>query len=158
WLIAKLAEIYVEVIRNLPLLFQILFWCLAVLATLPPPRESFSLFGIAFLSNRGFVVPAPVFETGSGVVGIAFIAGIVLALIVYRWAHTRRMRTGAVFPTVRTALALIFGLPLFAYLVLDAPVRFELPELKGLNFVSGLRLKSEFVALLLALTTYTAAF
>jgi general L-amino acid transport system permease protein len=158
WLIAKVAEVYVEVIRNLPLLFQILFWYLAVLATLPPPRQSFSFFGLAFANNRGLVVPEPIFNEGSGAVGIAFLAGLALALIARYWARTRQMRTGQVFPMARTALALILGLPLVVYLVLGVPIRFDLPELKGLNFTTGLRIIPEFLALLLALSTYTAAF
>jgi len=158
WLIAKIAEVYVEVIRNLPLLFQIMFWYLAVLATLPTPRGSFSFFGLAFVNNRGLVVPEPVFNEGSGTVGIAFLAGVVLAVIVRYWARWHQMRTGQIFPTGRTALALILGLPLLAYLILGAPIRFELPELKGLNFATGIRILPEFLALLLALSTYTAGF
>ena len=158
WLIAKIAEVYVEVIRNEPLLFQILFWYLAVLATLPGPRQSLSFFGLAFVNNRGLVVPEPIFNDGSGAVGIAFLAGLVIAVIVRYWARVRQMRTGQIFPTGRTALALIIGLPLIVYLVLGAPIRFDLPELKGLNFSTGLRVIPEFLALLLALSTYTAAF
>jgi general L-amino acid transport system permease protein len=158
WLIAKLAEVYVEVIRNIPLLFQILFWYLAVLASLPPPRQSFSFFGLAFANNRGIVVPEPIFNEGSGAVGIAFLAGLALALIARYWAHARQMRTGQIFPMGRTALALILGLPLVVYLFLGAPIRFDLPELTGLNFATGLRIIPEFLALLLALSTYTAAF
>ena len=158
WLIAKVAEVYVEVIRNLPLLFQILFWYLAVLSNLPSPRQSFSFFGLAFVNNRGLVVPEPIFNEGSGAVGIAFLAGLALAVIVRYWARARQMRTGQIFPAGRAALALIFVLPLLVYLVLGAPIRFDLPELKGLNFSIGLRIIPEFIALLLALSTYTAAF
>jgi general L-amino acid transport system permease protein len=158
WLIAKVAEVYVEVIRNLPLLFQILFWYLAVLSTLPSPRQSFSFFGLAFANNRGLVVPEPIFNEGSGAVGIAFLAGLALAVIVRYWARARQMRTGQIFPAGRAALALILGLPLLVYLLLGAPIRFDLPELKGLNFSTGLRIIPEFIALLLALSTYTAAF
>jgi len=158
WLVAKLAEVYVETIRNIPLLFQILFWYLAVLATLPPPRQSLSLFGLVFVNNRGVVVPEPVFGEGSGTVGIVFLAGIALAIAIRHWAHARQMRTGAHFPTARIALALVLSLPLIVYLALGAPIRFELPELRGLNFANGLRIIPELIALLLALTTYTAAF
>ncbi|HLL28820.1 MAG TPA: amino acid ABC transporter permease [Xanthobacteraceae bacterium] len=158
WLLAKLAAVYVEVIRNQPLLFQILFWYLAVLATLPPPRQSFSFLGLVFANNRGLVVPEPIFNEGSGTVGIAFLVGLVAAIVIRYWARARQMRTGQVFPTGRVALALIFGLPLLTYIVLGAPIRFDLPELKGLNFATGLRIIPELIALLLALSTYTAAF
>src|SRR5205823_4891205 len=66
WLLARLAGGYVEIVRNLPLLFQILFWYLAVLGTLPGPRQSISLAGAIFLNNRGIIVPAPVADTGAG--------------------------------------------------------------------------------------------
>ncbi len=70
WLLARISSGYVELLRNIPLLFQILFWYLAVLAALPSPRQSISLFGVIFLSNRGLVVPTPVphpgFGSGSG--------------------------------------------------------------------------------------------
>jgi len=158
WLLSKVAEVYVEVIRNLPLLFQILFWYLAVLASLPSPRQSVSFFGLAFFNNRGAVVPEPVFGEGSGVVGIALLAGIVLTLIVRFWARRRQMQTGQIFPLGRLALALIVGLPLVAFIIESAPITFILPELRGFNFAGGIRVIPEFVALLLALSTYTAAF
>src|SRR5437016_7404759 len=65
WLLARLAGGYVELVRNLPLLFQILFWYLAVLGTLPGPRQSLSLFGEVFINNRGIFVPRPLFGAGS---------------------------------------------------------------------------------------------
>ncbi len=158
WLIAKVAEVYVEVIRNLPLLFQIMFWYLAVLATLPKPLQSLSFFGLAFVNNRGLVVPEPIFNEGSGAVGIAILAGLAIAVIVRYWVRARQMRTGQIFPMGLMALALILGLPLLVYFFPGTPIRFELPELKGLNFATGLRIIPEFLALLLALSTYTAGF
>ncbi len=158
WLVARIGGGYVELIRNLPLLFQILFWYLAVLGTLPGPRQSLSLFGGMFVNNRGMFVPAPVFGTGAGYVGLAVVLALVLTLAMRVWAKRRQDRTGQVFPMLRVALALLIGLPLVALLVTGFPVTFETPQLRGFNFVGGLRLLPEFVALLLALTTYTAAF
>src|SRR6476619_7609548 len=77
WLLSRVAGAYVELIRNLPLLFQILFWCLAVLATLPNPRQSISLFGSFFLSNRGFVIPKPIAQTGLEPFALAILGAIV---------------------------------------------------------------------------------
>lgn len=158
FLLSKLAEIYVEVIRNLPLLLQILFWYLAVLSALPGPRQSLSLFGIAFLNNRGVALPDPVFGPGSGAVGIALAAGIVLTFSIRYWAHRRQMRTGQVFPLWRVALALIAGLPILVFIIQGAPISLNFPELRGFNFRGGLRIIPEFAALLVALSTYTAAF
>lgn len=158
WLLSKLAEVYVEVIRNLPLLFQILFWYLGVLAAMPSARQSLSFFGLAYFNNRGVVLAKPIFNDGSGIVGLAAIAGIALALAVHSWAYRRQLKTGRPFPTLKMALALILGLPLLAYLAMGMPVSMEWPVLRGFNFSGGIRIIPEFVALLIALSTYTGAF
>src|SRR5947209_1548492 len=77
WLLSRIAGAYVELIRNLPLLFQILFWYLAVLGTLPNPRQSISVFGSFFLSNRGFVVPKPIGHDGL----MPFLIAVVIAIV-----------------------------------------------------------------------------
>jgi general L-amino acid transport system permease protein len=158
WLIARLAGGYVELIRNLPLLFQILFWYLAVLGTLPGPRQSLSLFGGMFINNRGILVPAPVFGEGAGYVLWSVVLAIVLTVAMRGWARRRQDRTGETFPVLGVGLALLIGLPLIALVATGFPVTFEVPQLRGFNFVGGLRLLPEFVALLIALSTYTAAF
>jgi general L-amino acid transport system permease protein len=158
WLVARLAGGYVELIRNLPLLFQILFWYLAVLGALPGPRQSISIFGEIFLNNRGIIVPAPTAGEGAGAVAIAFAIGVVAAMALRSWAGRRQVRTGRQFPVFCMGCALIFGLPLAVLVVTGFPIGFQKPELRGFNFVGGVRLIPEFVALLFALTTYTAAF
>ena len=158
WLIARLAGGYVELIRNLPLLFQILFWYLAVLGTLPGPRQSLSLFGGMFINNRGILVPAPVFGEGAGYVAWAAVLAVIVVLAMRAWARRRQDRTGQIFPVLGVALAVLIGLPLLALVATGFPVTFEAPQLRGFNFVGGLRLLPEFVALLIALSTYTAAF
>src|SRR5581483_3963411 len=157
WLIARIGGGYVELIRNLPLLFQILFWYLAVLGTLPGPRQSLSLFGM-FLNNRGIVLPAPVAGPGAQYVAAAVAAGVLATLLLRRWARRRQERTGRRFPLVAAAVALVFGLPLIALVATGFPIGLEQPQLRGFNFVGGLRVIPEFAALLVALTTYTAAF
>jgi general L-amino acid transport system permease protein len=158
WLVARLSGGYVELIRNLPLLFQLLFWYLAVLGTLPGPRQSISLFGEIFLNNRGMIVPAPVAGEGTGAVMAVFALSVIAAIALRVWAKRRQMRTGRQFPLVWAGLALVAGPPLVALVAMGFPVRFESPELRGFNFVGGVRLLPEFIALLVALTTYTAAF
>ena len=158
WLVARLAGGYVELIRNLPLLFQILFWYLAVLGTLPGPRQSISLFGEVFINNRGIIVPAPVVGEGAGLVFAAFAAGMLAAIVLGLWAKRQRIRTGREFPVLWINLGLIMGLPLAALIATGVPIGFAKPELRGFNFIGGVRLIPEFVALLLALATYTAAF
>jgi len=158
WLVARLAGGYVELIRNLPLLFQLLFWYLAVLGTLPGPRQSISLFGEIFLNNRGIIVPAPVAGEGTGAVIAVFALSVIATVALRVWAKRRQMRTGRQFPLFWASLALVVGPPLVALVAMGFPIRFESPELRGFNFVGGVRLLPEFIALLVALTTYTAAF
>jgi general L-amino acid transport system permease protein len=158
FLLSRIAGAYVELLRNLPLLFQIFFWYLAVLGTLPGPRESFSFLGSFYLNNRGVIVPEPVLADGAGLVGIALLAGIVLAIAIHIWARRRLFATGQLFPSGRIAILLIFALPLAVYVATGAPISFVRPELRGFNFVGGVRVIPEFAALLIALSTYTAAF
>jgi general L-amino acid transport system permease protein len=158
WVLARLAGGYVELIRNLPLLFQILFWYLAVLGTLPGPRQSISLFGEVFINNRGVILPAPVARENAVVVAIAFVAAILAAIALRIWAKRRHERTGRAFPTFAAGTALIVGLPLVAFIAAGSPIGIDHPRLQGFNFVGGMRLIPEFLALLIALATYTAAF
>jgi len=158
WLLRTLAGAYVELIRNLPLLFQILFWYLAVLGALPGPRQSISLFGEVFLNNRGIIVPAPTAGEGAGLVAAAGAVGIIATLALRSWARRRQARTGEQFPVFWIGCALIVGLPLAVLAATGFPIGFQKPELRGFNFVGGVRLIPEFIALLVALTTYTAAF
>ena len=158
WLVARLAGAYVELIRNLPLLFQILFWYLAVLGALPGPRQSISLFGEVFLNNRGIIVPAPTAGEGAGLVAAAAAVGVIATLALRSWARRRQARTGEQFPVFWIGCAVIVGLPFVVLAATGFPIGFQRPELRGFNFVGGVRLIPEFVALLIALTTYTAAF
>jgi general L-amino acid transport system permease protein len=158
WLLARLAGGYVELVRNLPLLFQILFWYLAVLGTLPGPRQSISLFGEIFLSNRGLIIPAPVFEPGASYAGYSLVLAILASIGLRLWAKRRQAQTGRPFPLGAATLLLLFGLPLIVLAASGWPLRFERPELRGFNFAGGIRLIPEFIALLFGLTTYTAAF
>ena len=157
WLLARLCGGYVELVRNLPLLFQILFWYLAVLATLPRPRDSLLLFGL-YVNNRGLLVPRPLFGEGAEWVLAALIAGVIIALAFRALARRRQAETGELLPVGPVTLGSVVGLPLIVFLLAGAPISFEVPELRGFNFVGGVRLIPEFVALLLALSTYTAAF
>jgi general L-amino acid transport system permease protein len=158
WLLSRISGAYVEGIRNLPLLFQILFWYLAVLAALPNPRQSVSLFGVFFLNNRGLVVPKPLANPGLEPFALAVLVGIVVSLLLHRHARRQLFDSGRLITIWPYVLGLLIGLPLLIALIFGAPVMFEIPELKGFNFSGGSRLIPEFVALLVALSTYTAAF
>jgi general L-amino acid transport system permease protein len=158
WLLSRISGGYVELIRNLPLLFQILFWYLAVLAALPNPRQSISLFGSFFLSNRGFVIPKPIGNPGFEPFVFAVVVAVVGSLLLRRYARKQLFDHGRMIRIWPYVLGMLIGLPLVSSLVFGAPVKFEFPELKGFNFSGGSRVIPEFVALTLALSTYTAAF
>jgi general L-amino acid transport system permease protein len=158
WLLSRIAGAYVEAIRNLPLLFQILFWYLAVLAALPNPRQSISLFDLVFLSNRGLVVPKPIGNPGLEPFALAVLVALVASFLLHRYARRQLFESGRLITVWPYVLGLLIGLPLLTALVFGAPVTFEIPVLKGFNFSGGSRLIPEFVALTLALSMYTAAF
>ena len=158
WLLSRISGGYVELIRNLPLLFQILFWYLAVLAALPNPRQSVSLFGSFFLSNRGFVVPKPIGNPGFEAFAAAIAIAVVGSLLLQRYARKQLFDHGRMIRIWPYVVGMLIGLPLVTSLLFGAPVKFEFPELKGFNFSGGSRIIPEFVALTLALSTYTAAF
>src|SRR5262249_42135870 len=109
-------------------------------------------------NNRGLFLPRPVFDAGSGIVAAAFAAGVLASIAVGMWARRRREATGRPFPVLWTSLALIFGPTILALMATGFPISFDKPVLRGFNFAGGARVIPEFVALLLALTTYTAAF
>jgi general L-amino acid transport system permease protein len=158
WLLSRSAGAYVELVRNLPVLFQILFWYLAVLAALPGPRQSISLFGSFFLSNRGLVIPRAIPEPGWEAFLIAIAVAIAAVLLLRHYARRQLFQKGRAMHIWPYVLAFLIGLPLLSVLIFGAPVMFELPQLKGFNFAGGTRVIPEFVALTVALSTYTAAF
>jgi general L-amino acid transport system permease protein len=158
WLLSRISGGYVELVRNLPLLFQILFWYRAVLATLPNPRQGYSLLDSVYLSNRGLVIPKPVANAGLEPFALALLIAIVAALSLRHYARKQLFESGRLIRIWPYVIGLLVGLPLLAALLFGKPVSFEFPELKGFNFSGGSRVIPEFVALALALSTYTAAF
>jgi general L-amino acid transport system permease protein len=158
WLLSRISGGYVELLRNIPLLFQILFWYLAVLGALPSPRQSISLLGVIFLSNRGLVVPTPIPHPGLEAVAIALLIAVAASLLLRFYARRQLFQSGRATTVWPYVAGMFIGLPLLAVLVYGAPVSFEIPQLKGFNFAGGSRIIPEFVALTLALSTYTGAF
>ncbi len=158
WLLARIAEAYVELIRNLPLLFQLLFWYLAVLAVLPNPRQSITLFDSVFISNRGFRMPKPIGTDALIPFAIAIAVAVIFAIALRVFARRRLFATGRQTRIWPMATAAVIGLPLLAVLIFGAPLTFEYPVLVGFNFSGGSRIVPEFAALAIALSTYSAAF
>lgn len=158
WLIRKVCMVYVEIFRNIPPLLVIFFWYFGVLSVLPQARESVALPFGTYLNNRGFFFPGIIWGERAWMAGLALIVGIISALLVAWWSRRRRMETGQPFHTVSVVLGLIVGLPLLALIFTGFPISFDFPQLGTFNLTGGSQVKPEFLALLLALSFYTAAF
>lgn len=158
WLINRLVYCYVEFVRNVPVLLQILLWHGIIVTSLDVPRNAYNPMPDVFLTNRGFYVPKPVFESGFVFVAIVFVAAIAGMVIFSRWAKKNQEATGQIYPVFSIGVAAIIGLPVIAFFVAGMPMSLDVPELKGFNFQGGMVLKPEFTALWLALSLYTAAF
>ncbi len=158
WLVARLALVYIEIFRNIPLLLQIFFWYFAVLRTLPSPRGSINFADGVFINNRGIYMPSAIYEEGFSLVVWALIIAVIGVIFIARWARKRQETTGQQFHTVYVSLGLLIGIPLLALIVTGFPVSWVIPELKGFNFVGGTVIIPEFVALWLSLSIYTASF
>jgi general L-amino acid transport system permease protein len=158
WLVSRLALTYVEVVRNVPLLLQLLVWYVAVLRSLPMPQASVPLGAGSFLDVRGLHLPRPLFESGADWIVAAAALGLAAALWVGRWSSRRQRETGQHFPVFWVGVGLAAGLPLAAFLLTRGPASFDYPRLARFNFEGGLTIDPEFMALLFGLTFYTAAF
>ena len=158
WLIAKIAEAYVEILRNIPLLLQIFFWYFAVLRALPKPKQSLELYDSFFLNNRGLFIPDTVFGEGSSIIFYLLWLTIIISIGIFIWAKRRQNRTGERFPAFYVSTALILSTFFISLAATGFPVSFEYPELKGFNFKGGVKLIPELVALTFALAMYTASF
>lgn len=158
WLLAKVAGGYVETIRNIPLLLQLLFWYNAVLKALPDIRDSVKIPGGGYLNNRGLFLPEPIFKPGFGAVEMALVIGIAGTIAFMTWARRRQARTGQQAPVFWVALALVIGLPGLALVLAGVPLSFEFPQAGRFNIAGGVEILPEFAALLFGLSIYTAAF
>ncbi len=161
WIIAKIATVYIETFRNIPLLLQIFFWYFAVLGALPGIRQAMQngwFDNSVFFSNRGITIPKPVWQAGSIWIALALLAGIVATCFYYYYAKKKQERTGIISPVLSVSLAFIIGLPLLAAVLTGFPVSFDFPQAGRFNLQGGLTIIPEFLALLFALSIYTGAF
>ncbi len=158
WLVSRLSAIYIEVMQDIPILLQLFFWCAIFYETLPSPRQALNPMTGLFLCNRGVVFAVPETHPAHKYIALAFIVGCLVLYFLRRWARKRQARTGFAFPLFRVGLGIILGLPLITWLVSGAPMKMDIPQLIGFNFQGGLTLSPEFIALLLGLVLYTAAF
>ena len=158
WLISKIAMVYIEIFRNVPLLLQIMFWYFGVLRNLPSPRQAINIGDVMFLSNRGFALPSVSFMDGAGFYGLALLAIIVTAIGLRRRTRKLFLATGQIVAFWKPLGIVSVAVLLLAGAVAGLPFTADIPSLRGFNFRGGMSVIPEFVALLLALSLYTAAF
>ncbi len=158
WVINRMAYVYVEVMRNIPLLLQIFIWYKGVGAFLPPKRHPTDLGFMGQLNAAGLFAPKPIFAEGAMMIVWALVAAVLITFFVNRWAKKRQMQTGERFPVFWTGLGLIIGLPLIAFFIMGQPVSTEYPTVGNFGPRGGMQIIPELIALVIALSTYTAAF
>ena len=158
WLISRLVYVFLEFTRNVPILLHILFVHSIFLYVFPVPKRALSISDTFFFSNRGILIPSPVFEDGFGYVWTVLLIAIAIVAVFVYLAKKNQDETGKIYPVFRISLAILFCLPLFTFFVSGAPLSWEIPVLKGFNFKGGTSILPEYVALTFALSYYTSCF
>jgi general L-amino acid transport system permease protein len=158
WLVSKLASLYIEVMQDIPVLLQLFFWYAIFYEGLPGPSQALCPVAGLFLCNRGVAFTVPQAHPAHKYMFLALLVGCVAVYLLRRWARKRQEQTGQFFPVFRVGLCIIIGLPMVVWLTSGAPMEMNTPKLVGFNFKGGLTVSPEFIALLLGLVLYTAAF
>lgn len=158
WLVRKVAYVFIEVPRNIPVLLQLFLWFTILIQILPNPRNALDLGAGFYLLNRGFYFPVPIDAPGWDAALVGLGLGLVGAYILGRWARARQDKTGRQFPAFKVGLAMIVGLPILLWAAFGAPLDFSIPELRGFNFQGGARVSPPFMAVLFGLTVYTSTY
>jgi len=156
YLIRKMATVYIEIFRNIPILLQILFWYSIALSVFPSPKNSISFFDSIFLNSRGLYLPKPIEGIELYLVIASFVIGIIGYVFIKKHSNKKHDETGVVTNTIPHFLGLVVLLPIVVYLSFG--VQLEYPVLKGFNFRGGVDLSIEFFALAFALSIYTATY
>lgn len=167
WLLAKITEWYIHILRNIPVLLQIIFWGVLLRnqrffqSAQPrsnPDGEVTPLIGQIYITNGGIYLPKPT----DPAFWLAILGGLALAAILSfalgRFAAERQRATGEILPTGWIRLGLFIALPLLAWLAVGAPWSWELPEANRFRLAGGQIITPEFLAVLIGLTVYTSAF
>ena len=159
WLVARVATVYIEFFRNVPLLLQIFFWYMfVVIQTLPDLKQALNPFGVFFLSKKGFVMPGPVFGEGAWMGLVGLIIAVAAIVVLRTWAARRQRDTGQPFPVFWVSLAMLILLPLIGFALAGFPLQWDIPTKTVFNFRGGIVVIPEFMALYLALSVYTATY
>ncbi|MFL2852280.1 MAG: amino acid ABC transporter permease [Candidatus Pelagibacter sp.] len=162
YLIAKAAEWYVEIFRNIPLILQIFFWYFAALRALPLTIDSINFYDISFLNVKGWYVPKFVW-TNFSIFFYSIIAAIISIIFFSRYARKQRDNFGKQLPIFYISLGLIIGIPFLTFLIGGVSLSFEIPKLEQLSttvyvYKGGVSIIPELISLALALSMYTATF
>ncbi|MCA0434206.1 MAG: amino acid ABC transporter permease [Proteobacteria bacterium] len=158
WVVSRTATLYIEIVRNVPLLLQIFIWYALVLKPLPGTKQAFNIADSVFISNRGIIAPHPEFGDGAWLGAVFLLAALVGTWLFRRWARKRQEATGERLPVWWISLPIIVLSPFLGLLFAGWPLTWNYPELAGFNFRGGMTMVPEFIALLLALSIYTASF
>ncbi len=159
WIVARIMAVYVELMRNVPVLLQILLWFGVFIETFPSPKQAEpALGGLLVATNRGMYVPAPMFGDGFGFVLVAFVLAIIGVIYFRRYAHKRQEETGQALPVLLIGVGILIIPALLVFFVMGSPLSWQFPELKGFNFQGGIFARNSLLALWFALSLYTGAF
>ncbi len=158
WLVSKLAAIYIEVMQDIPVLLQLFFWYAIFYETLPSPRQALCPMNGVYLCNRGVAFAVPESHPAHKYMVLALLVGCGVVYLLRRWARERQEKTGKIFPVFSVSIGIVMGLPAITWLAFGAPMNMDIPKLAGFNFEGGITVSPEFIALLLGLVLYTAAF
>ncbi len=157
WLLSRLAAVYVETLRDVPLLLQLFFWY-AIVQALPAPRQALHPVAGVYLSNRGIKVPLLNWETAHWWALAAFLLGWAGVILATRRAARVQEATGNRPKVWPWGLGLMVAFPLLVWAALGAPFTLDMPALRGFNFQGGGTISPEYGALTLGLVLYTATY
>ena len=158
WLVSRMAALYIEVMQDIPVLLQLFFFYAIFYETFPSPRQALNPISGVFLCNRGVAFAIPAAHPAHKYMLLALVLGGIAAYFIRRWAKARQEQTGEIFPVISVSIGLVIGLPFLTWLLFGAPTAMNVPKLVGFNFKGGITLSPEFIALLVGLVLYTAAF
>jgi general L-amino acid transport system permease protein len=156
-MVSQLARWYVEFVRNVPLLIQIVFWFMVVFSTLPGPRQSMNLFDLFFLNNRGFYFPSPVFETGFVWTFVASVFAVISSILMLKWSTKYRKGSGRHLPMLSPSLLAFVACVVLVFMATGSPMYWMVPTLQGFNFEDGFFVPTAFAAAFVAMTVYRSA-
>jgi general L-amino acid transport system permease protein len=156
-MVSQLARWYVECVRNIPLLIQIVFWFMVVFSTLPGPRKSMNLFDLFFLNNRGFYFPSPIFETGFVWTVVATVFAVISSILMLKWSIKCRKNSGKHLPVLSPSLLAFGACVILVFMATGSPLYWLVPTLQGFNYEDGFFVPTAFAAAFVAMTVYRSA-